>query len=347
MRRNLISMWVITVAAGTGGCATSPPPEPDTTPLMPTAVIETRIVNEGIKGFFPYESTERSYVRANMRRDDKTLKGTGTVTKFLVGTTNEAHIWRLDRDLLWSLNPDRREYTECPIAGCAKPATHPPEEQKPARPQPLHESGCTMKISNTSFTVKPTGKKREISGFATDEYLLEWKVTLQDVIARKTTSTVSVSLWTTPVSASLRKVLDVEQAYGRALAGKITGSHRASPIVPAEIGQMIATSLAGALSPADQAAFLNAGRQFEKVKGHPVSTRIEWGLQGNACAPKEGESDGLSSITGMFSKKKKDAVTNAYESKPILAFLIEIKALKMDLVRDSVFNVPKDYTQTH
>lgn len=336
---------VAVLVIGIGGCSTvSPPPEPDNSPLLPAAVIEVRTVNEGIKGLFPYESNARSYVRATMRRDDVTVTGTGTVTKYIVGKTATARIARLDRDVLWLLHPDDKEYSACPLKGCVPSANPPPEEPKPA--QPLYESGCTMKIARTHFSAKPTGKKREISGFGTDEYLLEWKVVLQDIIARKTTSTLSVSLWTTPVSPALRQVMDIEHAYHRAFAGKVAGTENAK-LLPPEIIQMVAAGLSGALSPRDRATFLNAGKQFEKVKGHPISTRVEWTLQGDACAPKETENSGLSSITGMFSKKKKDAAGKVPEIKPILSFLIEVKAMKMDLVRDSAFNVPKDYRQVN
>jgi len=140
--------------------------------------------------------------------------------------------------------------------------------------------------------------------------------------------------------------MDIEQAYARAYAGKVAGTEGAK-LLPPEILQLLGTSLSGALSPADQAAFLNAGKQFEKVKGHPISTHVQWTLQGDACAPKETDSGGLSSITGMFSKKKKDGAAKGPEVKPILSFIIETKAMKMDLVRDSAFNVPKDYKQVN
>jgi hypothetical protein len=75
MLRNFLAAVVISVSIA--GCATKPV-EVDNTPLNPTAVIEKQVVNNGIKGFFPYEDTERHYVRANMRRDESTFKGTGT-----------------------------------------------------------------------------------------------------------------------------------------------------------------------------------------------------------------------------------------------------------------------------
>lgn len=341
--------------AGITGCSTAslPVQEPDNTPSHPTAVIETHVTNEGIKGFFPYESTDRSYVRSSMRRDDSTLKGTGTFTGFLIGTNDKTLITRLDRNLLWTVNREKKEYTECPLKGCAARSGPARAEQKPQQPEAQHEAGCTMQIAKTSFTVKPTGQKQAINGFDTDEYKVAWLVTMQDKAARKTTSTLNIDLWTTPVTPALRQALDMEEAYARAFMGKIDVSNK-TRILPAEVGKMITGYLSGALSPADRSAFLAAGRELEKIKGHPISTRIDWNMQGNACEPKEAATSSgngaptsaagvISGISGMFTKKKTDEAMKDVDNKPILSFVIEVKSLKVEPVHDSVFLVPKGY----
>ena len=154
MLRNLLGVIVISV--GIAACATKPVNVVDNTPLNPTAVIERQVVNNGIMGFLPFESTERQYVRANMRRDESTLKGTGTFTGFLIGTRSGTEITRIDRKLQWSLNTEKQEYTECPLKGCLEPSKRPPAKQKEAAkpPEAQHEAGCTMHIAHTSFTVK-------------------------------------------------------------------------------------------------------------------------------------------------------------------------------------------------
>ena len=74
---------------------------------------------------FPFETNERRYVRASMSRDENTFKGTGTFSGFLVnmfGPNEDAVIERLDRDLRWTLDLRKKQYTECPLKGCVKPA---------------------------------------------------------------------------------------------------------------------------------------------------------------------------------------------------------------------------------
>ena len=76
------SLYTIAVTTALAGCATKPVEVVDNTPLHATAVIERQVVNNGIKGFFPTESTEQNYVRSNMRRDESMFKGTGTFSGY-------------------------------------------------------------------------------------------------------------------------------------------------------------------------------------------------------------------------------------------------------------------------
>jgi hypothetical protein len=353
MLRNLLGVIVIWV--GIAGCATKPVKVADNTSLNPTAVIEQQVVNNGIKGFFPFESTERRYVRANMRRNESTLKGTGTFTGFLIGTRSETEITRIDRKLQWSLNTEKEEYTECPLKGCLKPSKRPPAKQNEAKPpEAQHESGCTMHIAHTSFTVKATGQKKSINGFDTDEYQVAWVVNLHDKAARNTTSTLNMDIWTTPMTRAMRDTLGVEEIYARAYAGAVTDTGK-QQILPADAAKLISAYLASSLKPGDLNAFLDAGKQMEKIKGYPISTHLAWGMEGNACAPKEttdkssGKSNPtspgelVSGLAGMFAEKKTKNTMKEAGGEPILSFTFEVKTLKIEPVHDSVFTVPKNY----
>ena len=357
--RNLLGTIVISV--GIAGCATKPVVVVDNTPLNPTAVIEKQVVNNGIKGFFPFESTDRHYVRADMRRDESTLKGTGTFSGYLVGTRSGTKISRIDRNLQWSLNTEKEEYTECPLKGCIESSKRPPAKHNDAagqHPEAQHESGCTMSIAHTSFTVKATGRKKSINGFETDEYQVAWVVNLRDKAARNTTSTLNLDIWTTPETQAMREALGMEETYARAYAGYVTDAGK-QQIVPGDAAKLISAYLASSLKSGDLKAFLEAGRQMEKIKGYPISTHLAWGMEGNACAPKETKeaedkssrrnsipaSPGglVSGLAGMFAKKKTEETMKEVEGEPILSFIVEVKSLKIEQLHDSVFTVPKDY----
>lgn len=325
-------LMIITIGAGVAACSNLMPqkaPEPDNSPTNPTAVVETHVVNGGVMGFLPFESTEKRYVRANMRREDNNMKSTGTFATItnLFMSHESTNIERLDRNVRWTLNNSKKEYTECPVHGCPLPPVkeRQPEEKK-SEPKAKTESGCTMKIASTSFNVKPTGDKRAINGFNSDQYQIAWLVTLQDATKRKTTSTLNIELWTTPLTAEMRKALGVEEAFDKAYAASAPRAQPAaakkSEVLPPEVGRMMLGYLSSGLSASDRDAFVRAGRELEKIKGHSVSTRIDWSMEGNACAAK----DAASAATG-----------------PILSFTIEVKSLKVQPEHDSLFSVPKDY----
>jgi hypothetical protein len=107
----------IVLLAALAGCASQPQPVADNTPQNPTAVFETRLSSSGIAGAFPFETTEKRYVRASMRRDEHVGKGTGTFSGFfvtrLMGRGN-ATIARLDRNVRWTLDDANKQYTAVP-----------------------------------------------------------------------------------------------------------------------------------------------------------------------------------------------------------------------------------------
>jgi hypothetical protein len=351
----------VLLAGLVAGCSTMEKirEEPDTTPVNSTAVMETHLVSDGIKGFFPFEGTAKTYTRADMHRDDSIIKGTGTVTRFLVGSNANSRIERLDRKLVYTLDPGDKTYTECPLKGCGgvaeKPAGKEAEEKKAEKPR---EPDCRVKISSATFTVKSTGQKKAINGFDTGQYRAVWLVTMQDPKARKTVSTLDVDLWTTPMTPQLGAALAVEQAYAKNLANNLAGvaaNGRKTRVVPEEAARIINTYISQLLTPADRAAFLKAGKEMEKIKGYPILTQLSWNLKGDACAATEsdsapdkssapaGKGDLLSSVADYFTRKKADETMKDIGDKPIFSFTSEVKSHKVEAVHDSVFLPPKNF----
>jgi hypothetical protein len=334
--------------------------DPDTTPANATAVMETHLVSDGIKGFFPFDGTSKTFTRADMHRADSVIKGTGTVSRFLVGTNNDSRIERLDKKLVYTLDVKEKTYAECPLKGCGGPAQKPakkkPEEKKAEKPR---DSDCKVKIATANFTVKQTGQKKSINGFDTEQHQAAWIVTMEDPTARKTVSTLSVDLWTTPLTPQLKEALAVEQAYAKNLAknlASIATNGQKTQIVPAEAAKVINAHIAQFVTPADRAAFLKAGKELEKIKGYPILTQLAWNLKGDACASAEssgsfdkastpsGKGDLLSSVTDYFARKKTDDTLKNIADKPIFSFSAEVKSHKVEAVHDSVFSPPKNYT---
>lgn len=353
---------LLPLALAAAGCSTTP--EPDTTPAVPTAVLESTFSSDGIKGFVPMAGTNRTFTRPDMRREDSTLKGTGTVTRFLVGNKEEGRIERLDRKLVWTLDVPEKTYIECPITGCPLPQGMKPTQPEPAKPadKPSAPPECTVKVTKSELKVTPTGQKSSINGFDTEQYQVSWIVAVSDPKARTTTSKVAIDMWTTPVTPAMREAVAMEEAYAKALAAELLGSKGGAgvaPVVPPEAVRMMQTYLATILGSTDTSAFVKAGKEMEKIKGYPIRKTLTWDLKGDACAdpkPQQAEEpetesiptsggDIISTITSYFIKKEAKRTVQEMEGKPILSFTTEVKAFRVEPVRDSTFLVPKNFKQ--
>ena len=356
----IIAPGALALAAAALAACSSQPQLADDSPQNPTAVFETRFSSTGIAGAFPFETTEKHYVRANMRRDEHSGKGTGTFSGFLVSRLmgqGDTTIARLDRNVRWTLDEDKKTYTECPVHGCPRP----PREERPAKPEPRREEprqkteeGCVMRIASSRFDVKPTGAKQSVNGFDAEQYRMAWVVRLQDRQRRVTTSTVNVDLWTAAPNASMRQAMQTEAAFSKAFAGSSPGSPAArrgeAQVVPADMVRMMTTYL-HSLSAADRAALQRAANELNKVKCHPIRTQIEWLLEGNACGAAEEERQReaqpsaagmLGNLGGLLGKKEEKP-----GAQPVVSFTMEVKQLGVVPAHDSLFNVPAGYKRVN
>ena len=347
------------LAAAVLAACSSQPQVADNSPQNPTAVFETRFSSTGIAGAFPFETTEKHYVRANMRRDEHAGKGTGTFSGFLVTRLmgqGDTTIERLDRNVRWTLDQGKKTYTECPVHGCPRPPREEKPAQEPRREEPKQktEEGCVMRIASSKFDVKPTGAKQNVNGFDAEQYRMAWVVRLQDRKRRTTTSTVNVDLWTTAPSASMRKAMETEAAFSKAFMASSPRSQALrrgeAQVVPADMVRMMTTYL-HSLSAADRASLQRAANELNKVKGHPIRTQIDWLLEGNACGAAEEQQQRearpsaagvLGSLGGLMGKKEEKPGTT-----PVVSFTMEVKQLGVVPAHDSLFSVPAGYQRVN
>jgi hypothetical protein len=315
----------VVLALALGGCGGLAKTDPDRTPVNPTAVLETHLVNEATKDFPAFETATRSYTRPTTQRTETSVKGTGTFTRLQGGLESETRIERLDRKLAWTLDSKSRQYAECPVKGCGVAAARKPPPRKSNPDEKGRDMECRLKLGNTAITIEPTGRKRNINGFDTEQYDIQWLVTFRDNISRKSTSTLSIDVWATPVTPSLKDATALEKTFDRARSKFLGFDPEPERMVdvPPEVGRMISSYLSPNVSPTDRALFLAGAKKLDKVKGLPILMNVKWSFTGEACS---------------MGEAMKDAA-----EKPLLAFTSEVKSHKMEALHDSLFDPPKDY----
>ena len=309
----------VALALALVGCKGLAPMDPDQTRIEPTAVLATRVSSDATRDFPAFESTSLSYTRAYVQRNESGLEGSGAFTT-LTGAS-EVRIERLDRKLVWILDARSRQYGECPLKGCGGAIPQKP----PAKQDPDDDKGCRLRIGNSTVTVEPTGQKRNINGFDTEQYDIKWLVTFRDNASRKSTSSINIDLWTTPVTPALKEASAIENTYARArekILDLDAGPDRLVDLPP-EAGRMINSYLFPHVTPADRASFLAGARKLDKVQEMPILMTVKWNFAGEACSM--------------------DQTMKDIGDKPLFTLTSEVLSHKMEALHDSLFAPPKNY----
>ncbi|MCW5634368.1 MAG: hypothetical protein KIT17_13630 [Rubrivivax sp.] len=348
-------------SASTSGSATAAATAADTSPALPTAVRVVTLSTDGLAGFFPFEGTTTTATRADRQRDETTLRGTGTVSRFLLRDSGAATITRLDRKLVYALDIPRARYTECPLGGCPVPARDEPPRspQQPQEPQSTREPGCTMKIASNKFDVRPTSQRKAINGFDTEQYAVDWSVVFEDPNKRRSTLQLTVDVWTTPVTPALRDAMAVETAYNRAASAAMQRAlaDRAAAMPP-QLMETMNRYFAQSLTAADRTALMNAARQLERIRGEQILTQFKLFYRGEACGGAAGEEGGASpgragiagALQGLFGGGGGGSGGSAGATggeRPLLTFTQEVKSWRVEPVRDSQFAPPPNFQRSN
>jgi hypothetical protein len=313
-------------ALALAACSILAPRDPDLTPLNPTAVLETHVISTGIPDIPAFERSTLTYTRATMQREETRVRDTGIISRFLGGKTL-VRIERLDSKLAWTLDAKKEQAVQCPLKGCAgagpiKPATRNSEDDK------ADDTGCRLRIANTKFTMEPTGQRRSINGFETEQYDVQWLVSLKDNASHKSTSRVSIDLWVARVTPALRDALALEKAFDRArdalLHIDVDAGQRGK--LPPEVDRMISGYLARYVSPTDREDFLANAKRLDKINGQPVLMTVKWRFAGQACSMDETMKD--------------------IGDQPLFTFTSEVISHKMERLHDSLFAPPRKYKIT-
>ena len=331
----------------------------DTTPKNPTAVLDTRTTNLGFKGQFASEAKLTTQTRADMQRIDTEHEFTGAIMKHLVSGTSQAHITRLDKNLLWDLDKKEKSYTECPLGGCGvKPGVMALPQGGESRPDTSKEESCPLKMVKNEFDVKETGQTRVINGFDTREYLLAWDVVAEDAQKRQAINRLTVNVWTTPESDAIKSVLTTQATFEKAYLSKVASEYAGlQRVMPQEALAIVSNYFFSTLSETDRKALLGVGSKLDRVKGFPISTKIEWYASGEACAAPKSKEDKkeakldlksgvgglMNSLAGKLMDDKINKEVEQSKDKPVFGFVQEVKAIKMESVHDSVMSVPAGY----
>jgi hypothetical protein len=314
------------------------------------SVIERYMRSDGVAGLGAFESTTIQTTVPAAQREESRLKFTGgfmgTLQK-MARLGDNVRITRLDRDLVWTLDAEKRTYVEEPLTAKGERA-----RPAPGGPPPAREKGepSDVVVTRNEFKVEKTGASKTINGFPCEEYLMTWLVETRNQKTGETGKSLMTNrLWTTPETAEIRAAQADEQAYSQAYLKKL-----GLEMSPADAQRFLA-GLTGLGEAEQQKALAQVAAEMAKVRGYTIASQLEWtgegsGGEGSAAGGGGGQAGAaqvLAQLGKLFGGGKKDegARTGQERGGPLFSLYTEIRSIRTVAAEPARFEVPAGYTR--
>jgi hypothetical protein len=148
-------------------------------PALADVTLKEKTVSTGLAGFGNGTSERTWVIAGDKSRSDDQYTYTGRFKTLAGGgkPRNSTEIVRLDRELLWSLDPAKKEYTELSFAQMREAMAQGVAEAKAEarKSEPRQDVQMTYKVD-----VQRTGKKDKVNGFDAENYLVTITATATD-----------------------------------------------------------------------------------------------------------------------------------------------------------------------
>lgn len=349
-------LLAVAVATGLAGCA-STGKAVDTTPKNPTIVMKADYYINGL--YLPeFNGKQTVYTRSDRRRLDHNTKFNNILMRWANSHTGQ--IARIDTKLSYRLDHDKRQYSECPLAGCNSfsfaDLTAPGEDNEEEY-QSYESMGCNVSLVSNDFSVEKTGQQRTISNVQAEEYKVQWQVVMQDDSAKKDTNLAQMTFWTTTPQAQMQQAWKVQREFQQGYADSAADNPFMRLL--GKEAYMALAAVTGDIENTDKEQYNGFLKELGKIKGYPLSIKLEWYRDAQACQEKRskksknngidltaGLGDAAKSMLSGFVNQQKEKILDEWRKKPMFHYLYDITYLKEELVHDSVFSPAADYQLT-
>lgn len=342
-----------------GGCAG---PMTDTTPKNPTMVIQGKYSMGGL--YLPEASgTEVVYTRPDRRRVDNDVE----FDSFMLGWADfsGSDIYRMDQNKLWMLNNDDESYRECQLGGCLADVSFNFNSVGPGNSdsngkayEGYNDRGCQVSLKTNEFNVQKTGNSRMIGGYSTNEYRVGWEIEMADQSGRVDTNLFQFVFWTTAPEVGQSPLWQVHQQAMDNYYQALEANHPMARL----IGPEVYDALSGFIEDLDRihnGAITETAEKLAAIEGYPLATKVEWFQKLEACRGASGSrhastvdlnkgvggvANAAANALGNFIKDKRDAAVTAWTDNALVRYEYEATQVSEQMVHDSTFMVPEDYT---
>lgn len=319
------------------------------------ALIERYAKSDGLMGLGGFESTTVSATSATAQREDTRLRFTGGflgAVQTMAGVGDSIRITRLDRGVVWTLDPEKKTYTEAQLTAKGE-RERPMPGQQPRQPGDKAEESDWV-VTRNELKVEKPGARKTINGFPCEEYLMTWHVESRNTKTGETAKSLMTDrFWATPETAEIRAAQAEEQAYVRAYLKRL-----GLETSPAEARKLL-VGLTGLSEAEQQKALARVTAEMSKIRGYTIASHVEWtteasGGTGQAGGSGSGSPQDVARAIGELSKLfggggqaggSGGAKSGQGGSTPIFNMYTEVKSIKVTPPAPARFEVPAGYTK--
>jgi len=223
------------------------------------------------------DSTEWISPQAKRTESTSSIQGgfIGALSKMHRGSRERVTITRLDKGVVWTLDPASHTYTEVPIARYQDAAA----EARGGREAQAPREKSTLRVVDADFSVKVTGEEKTIAGFACQQSIMDGFIELEDTESKdRSRWEFHDERWSTPETAAIRHYHEVEREFTRNYMAKLGLTAPDARTADAMLqGLMRTTGVSGAQL---AKATAKLATESAKAKGFAIVNNFRWTASG-------------------------------------------------------------------
>lgn len=248
-------------------------------PALADVTVEqtTRLEGGGLMSMMNMSMSSSTSISGDKSRNDSTMKMDSRWMRMFAGGADSSEIIRLDREMVYSLNPDKRRYTEMSLAQQRAEVEQSMEQLREAQESQkqggagVDESQCEWSEPETS--VERTGQRTSVAGYEAEQLRI---VAAQSCRDRQNPDQVcefelTLDQWLAPDVPGGAEMLAFFESYAEKLGLEVSGSPGFAQRAQSMFGGY-------------QGLWSELVAEMQEMQGYPVRSSFSLAIGGPQCA---------------------------------------------------------------
>jgi hypothetical protein len=325
--------------------------------------VQRLVKSGGFGGFGAFETTEKLMISGDKECTKGTTKFSGKFSSLMNKAAKEAtSITRLDKELIWTLDSDKKTYTELTFEQMRQMMESMGSLGGLLNPASADSLRKAMEKLSSTVDVKKTGEKKTISGLECERVILTMQSEIKDTIRAVTDTTwIKNDLWMVPtdkVPAELRNFdLKMAEKLGFAEGGPMAGLLNQYADAMKKLQEKLKELNGYPLTSTFSIVTTTHGEQQAKAEVQ-VKDTTEQQMAQEEETPVTEQKDVKSALGGLFKKKAKEEAKKKEERKQkeeqekalaqpgpktVMEVTTETQKIETSSVDASLFEIPAGY----